>query len=81
MLPCDDTSAVGFDELWTPDETARALRVSRQRLARWRSRNQGPPFLRLGGPGGRIVYPRTHLAAWLSQRVCVPGPKADPATA
>ena len=51
----------------TPDELAARYRnkISVRTLANWRSRGDGPKFLRTGG---RILYPLAHVLAWEDQR-------------
>ena len=49
------TTPVADIDLFTPDETARWLKVAKQTLAKWRSEGRGPAFVRLNGPGGRCL--------------------------
>ena len=48
-----------------PIETAKALNISLPTLARMRSEESGPPFVRLRGS---IRYDEDLLAEWLKQR-------------
>lgn len=51
----------------TPEEVAARYknRITVRTLANWRSRGEGPKFLRAGG---RIVYPLKHVLAWEESR-------------
>lgn len=50
------------DRLWAK-EAATHLRVSRSTLAKWRMRNEGPPFYRCGR---RLVYyHKSEIDSWL----------------
>lgn len=42
------TDAMNENELLTPAEAAERLRVSVSTMARWRSQQVGPPYVRLG---------------------------------
>jgi hypothetical protein len=66
-------------DLLTPDEVARQLRVSRSTLAKWRCGLTGPPFVRLNGRHGRIVYPRAGLAGWVAGHVHTAPPETGQA--
>ena len=63
-----DVPAGPGSELLTPDETAGRLRLAKQSLARWRCEGRGPPFIRLGGLGGRVAYRTADIDAWLASR-------------
>jgi predicted DNA-binding transcriptional regulator AlpA len=52
-------------ELMTAHEVAELLRVTAATLARWRSNDQGPPFVQLEGS---IRYSRPAVDAWLAAR-------------
>ncbi|MSQ03440.1 MAG: DNA-binding protein [Myxococcales bacterium] len=39
-----------------------------QTLRKWRLTGRGPPYIRLGGPMGRVLYRRADLDAWLGAR-------------
>lgn len=45
-------------------EAAKVLRVSPRHLASLRSRQEGPPFIRIGRLG-KVLYPVDELEAWL----------------
>jgi hypothetical protein len=47
-------------------EAATLLRLSPGTLANWRWRGQGPPFAKIGG---RVLYEREALIAWVRDRV------------
>ncbi|MEV4555760.1 helix-turn-helix domain-containing protein [Kitasatospora sp. NPDC049285] len=46
---------------------AKYMGVSVNTLYIWRHRRQGPPSFRMG-PGGRVVYRRELLDAWLAEQ-------------
>ncbi|MEU0723135.1 helix-turn-helix domain-containing protein [Streptomyces sp. NPDC006140] len=46
---------------------AKYMGISVNTLYVWRHRRQGPPSLRMG-PGGRVMYRRDLLDAWLSEQ-------------
>jgi hypothetical protein len=60
-----------LDEPLLPeDEAARILKVKKQTPAAWRSRGQGPAYVKVG----RLVFYRpSHLREWLESRVVRPG--------
>lgn len=49
--------------LFTPEEAAALLRFSRNTLAAWRSKGQGPAYLKMRGS---VRYLRTDLDAWVN---------------
>jgi predicted DNA-binding transcriptional regulator AlpA len=51
-----------MQDLLTEREVADMLRLSRQTLSRWRSCDQGPPFVQIGGT---IRYSRESLERWI----------------
>lgn len=51
-------------------EAGRMLLMSRKTLANQRSRNEGPPFVRL--PNGSIRYSRKALVAYIERSTVVP---------
>ncbi|QEN87723.1 helix-turn-helix domain-containing protein [Labrys sp. KNU-23] len=53
------------DRLLNEIEAAMLLSLSHRTLQCWRSRGDGPPFLRLGTA---VRYRRSELDAWLSER-------------
>lgn len=52
------------DALLTSAETARRLRISESALIRWRGRDTGPPFIRVGTH--RVRYSAAAVDAWLA---------------
>ncbi len=75
----DDVPAGGnINELLTPEEAARHLKMAKQTLARWRVEGTGPPFVRLGT---RIFYRRSDLHAFVAGRVFSSTAEADRAMA
>lgn len=52
------------DYLTTAD-VAGMIQVSLPTLARWRTSNQGPPFVKIEGS---IRYPRDAVQKWLNER-------------
>jgi excisionase family DNA binding protein len=48
-------------------DAARYLGISTNTLYIWRHRRQGPPSFRMG-PGGRVMYRRDLLDAWLVEQ-------------
>ncbi|WUV79799.1 helix-turn-helix domain-containing protein [Streptomyces sp. NBC_01476] len=46
---------------------ARYMGISENTLYVWRHRRQGPPSFRMG-PGGRVMYRRDLLEAWLAEQ-------------
>lgn len=56
-------------EILKTREAAAYLRHSERSLIRWRNARVGPPWIRAGG---RIVYRRADLDAWLTRRTVEP---------
>lgn len=54
-------------QLLTDEDVARILGIQRKTLAQWRSDGVGPPFVRLGGHGGRIRYDLEDLKKWIEE--------------
>lgn len=54
-----------FPELLTPQDVADRLKISKNSLAVWRCRQQGPTYINVGR---RILYPLPDLLVWLEQR-------------
>lgn len=52
-------------DLLTSGEVAEMLRVSVSTLARWRSSDQGPPFVQIEGS---IRYQREAVQKWIDDR-------------
>jgi predicted DNA-binding transcriptional regulator AlpA len=63
----DSHSAPGalLDDCLTEDETARELNKHVRTLARWRSRREGPPFVKLGR---EVFYRRQSIRAWIARQ-------------
>lgn len=53
----------------TTAEAAKYLRHSERSLIRWRNARRGPPWVRAGG---RILYRREDLDAWLTRQTVEP---------
>jgi len=53
-----------MEELLTPEQVGRALRVPRSSLYRWRRFGEGPPVIRVGK---HLRYPRAGLEQWLAE--------------
>jgi predicted DNA-binding transcriptional regulator AlpA len=57
------------DELWDDPQLAKELGTSPNTPAAWRTRDQGPPYLKIG----RLVrYRPSDVRAWLASRVVRP---------
>ena len=54
--------------LLTTAQAAELLGMKVQTLRKWRLTGAGPPYVRLGGRGGRVVYRRAVIDEWLSSR-------------
>ena len=52
-------------QLLTPEDLAAALQLQPQSLAVWRSRGDGPRYVKVGG---RVRYRVADVEAWLRQR-------------
>lgn len=53
------------ESLMTPQELADILRVPRGTLANWRSKDQGPPFIKLGR---HVRYPWECVTEWINSQ-------------
>lgn len=53
------------DELLTERDVAALTTLSRQQLAAWRKRGEGPAWVRLSA--GRVAYPRSAVEKWLTE--------------
>lgn len=49
-------------------DVAAMLGMRPQTLRKWRLSGCGPPYARLGGPLGRVLYRRADIDAWLDAR-------------
>lgn len=58
--------------LLTVDQAAAILGVSPWTLRKWRSKGQGPRFVRLGGKLSSVRYRRQDLSAFSDQSVVDP---------
>jgi excisionase family DNA binding protein len=56
------------DVFLTREEAAKYLRVSIPTLERWASHGVGPPFHKLGGVRGRVLYPLLGLRAFAGRQ-------------
>ncbi len=63
---CEDRS-----NLLTQKQLADRLQVSERTLERWRSENQGPPFVQLV-KGGKVRYRAGDVDAWLETQLVRP---------
>jgi hypothetical protein len=55
--------------MMTPGDVAGFLQVSEVRLASWRGKQVGPPWVKVGdGPNGAVRYPREDLRQYLVER-------------
>lgn len=60
----------GRNNLLTPEQTAARLGVRTTTLATWRSRGNGPKFIKIGqGPIGRIRYRNADIEDWLASNM------------
>lgn len=55
-----------FEPLWTIDEAAAYLLMSKQTLYGWRCRGYGPPSYRLGN---QLRYRPSEVRAWIDEHV------------
>lgn len=62
-----ETHDVSQHQFLITTEAANLLRVDPKTLCNKRCSGDGPPFIRVGG---RVVYDRADLIAWLSQNKC-----------
>lgn len=56
-------------DLLTEGETALALRMARSTLMSWRSRGEGPAFVKAGS---RVFYTPQAIADWIEHRTRTP---------
>ena len=55
------------NDLLTTEEAAEALGLSKSTLDNWRTRDQGPRYIRLGETAtSKVVYRRSELERWLT---------------
>ena len=70
----DDVPPGGPNDLLTPGQTSKRLKIAKQTLARWRVEGKGPRFVRLGN---RVFYRNVDLEAFLTSRVFSSTAEAD----
>lgn len=58
------TTEVQDSRPFTPDGLAEYIDVSRNTLAQWRYRGQGPKFIKVGK---KVIYRRTDVEEWLAE--------------
>ena len=61
----DETVPSRFEALWTIDETASFLMLSKQTLYGWRCRGYGPPSYRLGN---QLRYRPSEVETWIDEQ-------------
>lgn len=57
-----------FAKRYTREEVAMMLHLSVRTLEKWKERNYGPPFYRLGKC---VYYPHQELIEWIEQKTSV----------
>jgi hypothetical protein len=57
---------LSFENLLNTAEAAEQLRVKKQTLENWRTRGEGPPFIKVGR---RVFYRVSGLDVWLTGRI------------
>jgi hypothetical protein len=63
----------GFPTMMTPADVAEYVQVSEVRLAAWRGKKVGPPWVKVGdGPNGAVRYPREDLRRYIEARTVRP---------
>lgn len=58
-------TTAGGDEFLVPAQVSERLRVSRQTLSYWRSKNTGPMSIQVGSS---VRYPRHEFESWLARQ-------------
>ena len=58
-----------FEQLWTIEQAAENLLMSKQTLYGWRCRGYGPPSYRLGN---QVRYRPAEVREWVDQQAMVP---------
>ena len=56
------------DWCMTTNQLAELLGLKPQTLRMWRLRGNGPPYIRLVGPRGRVIYRASAVDEWLLSR-------------
>jgi predicted DNA-binding transcriptional regulator AlpA len=64
--PQSDPALARWDELLTPKDAAKILKVSLSWLAKARMRGDGPPFIKVGGRSVRYIA--SALFQWMKSR-------------
>jgi len=59
-------------KLLTSEEVSKLLKVSIVTLSRWRGNGKGPPFIRLEGDKGTILYRESDIEEYLNNRRIIP---------
>lgn len=67
--PSADRYQIDDEPLIPPEEAAADLHVEPQTLAAWRTRNQGPPYFKIGK---LIFYKRSINRQWVDGRIVRP---------
>lgn len=71
-----------FPTMMTPADVATFVQVSEVRLAAWRGKKVGPPWVKVGdGPNGAVRYPREDLRQYLEERTVRPSAATTAAVA
>ena len=68
-----DWGKKGFPKLLIPAQAAALLGTSVRSLARWRSRGEGPAWIRLPGTNGCVRYEESAIVAWIVKQREQPG--------
>jgi hypothetical protein len=61
-----------LDEYLTEEEAAAELRRSKRTLSLWRTARTGPPFIKIAGINGQVLYRRSSVLRWLEQQEVQP---------
>jgi len=59
-------------KLLTSEEVSKMLKVTIVTLSRWRSSGKGPPFIRLEGEKGTVLYRESDIEEYLNDRRIIP---------
>jgi hypothetical protein len=62
-------SLVLDEPLLPEEEAAREIHVQKQTMAAWRSRDEGPPYVKVGK---LVFYRPSHIRQWLESRIVRP---------
>ena len=70
VLPINTPPIIATPPAGLPSIAAAAyLGVARKTLSNWRALGEGPPYVRLGKSGARIVYRVSDLDQYLAERL------------